>query len=111
MYEVTIFEAEDEDSFDEDTEITEAVRQVHNTVSRMHTQGSNHGCVSLRIIGDVSSVTSWTRPSPETACAAGRYAAIGYPKSSPNLPRRVPKPSPLNQTTNQQPTKLPVGHK
>lgn len=25
MYEVTIFEAEDEDSFDEDTEITEAV--------------------------------------------------------------------------------------
>lgn len=26
VYEVTIFEAEDEDSFDEDTEITEAVR-------------------------------------------------------------------------------------
>lgn len=28
VYEVTIFEAEDEDSFDEDTEITEAVRKV-----------------------------------------------------------------------------------
>lgn len=58
MYEVTIFEAEDEDSFDEDTEITEAVRQVRNTESRMHTQGSNRDCVPLRIIGDVSSVTS-----------------------------------------------------
>lgn len=58
MYEVTIFEAEDEDSFDEDTEITEAVRPVHNIVSRMHTQGSNNDCVSLRIIGDASSVTS-----------------------------------------------------
>lgn len=110
MYEVTIFEAEDEDSFDEDTEITEAVRQVRNTESRMHTQGSNRDCVPLRIIGDVSSVTSWTPPSPETACAAGRYAVIGYPKSSPNLPRRIPKPSPLNRMTNQQPTKLLVSH-
>lgn len=27
VYELTIFEAEDEDSFDEDTEITEAVRE------------------------------------------------------------------------------------
>lgn len=36
VYEVTIFEAEDEDSFDEDTEITEAVRQVHNSVTHAH---------------------------------------------------------------------------
>lgn len=32
VYEVTIFEAEDEDSFDEDTEITEAVRKVYNII-------------------------------------------------------------------------------
>lgn len=47
VYEVTIFEAEDEDSFDEDTEITEAVRQVPTTASRRPAQASNHDCLSL----------------------------------------------------------------
>lgn len=36
VYEVTIFEADDDDSFDEDTEITEAVSLHANT--QVHTQ-------------------------------------------------------------------------
>lgn len=37
VYEVTIFEAEDEDSFDEDTEITEAVSQTHTSKTHKYT--------------------------------------------------------------------------
>ena len=37
VYEVTIFEAEDEDSFDEDTEITEAVSQIHTSNKHKYT--------------------------------------------------------------------------
>lgn len=114
VYEVTIFEAEDEDSFDEDTEITEAVRKVYSIMqqhSLPHTHAHTSNCwgASLRIIGDASSATSWTPHSPETASAAGRCAVIGYQKRPPNLPRQVQRHCPRSQTAKQQPAKLQVG--
>lgn len=47
VYEVTIIEAEDDDSFDEDTEISEAVSQwSHTNISAKHSYTENTQTVS-----------------------------------------------------------------
>lgn len=54
VYEVTIFEAEDNDSFDEDTEITEAVSlntQTNIITHMLYTSGLNCVCVCFSLSG------------------------------------------------------------
>lgn len=111
MYEVTIFEAEDDDSFDEDTEITEAVRLKHKTwMEQTHT--SHHSGLilhfPLRTTGGVWSVKSWTPLCPEIVCAAGLCVRIGCLKCQWTRLLPALKPCPRSQTANQLPKKSQV---
>ena len=116
VYEVTIFEAEDEDSFDEDTEITEAVSQTHTQNKHKYTlvvvvvvmKVWLCVCFSLRTTGGAPSVTSWILLFPETVSAAGRCALIGCRRILQNPTPPVPKPCPRSRPTNQKPKKLQV---